>query len=194
MTSVTRRILATLAMFMVICTVSLPFIYVEFHPTIYADITLVANDESGSGVHLEQPLIPLCRVDGAGVATFLFRARADHPYGDHLKLKIFPNGASEWFLQPDCCTVSTGRISGKAQLGSPSYPLTKPSDYVFRLEDAAGASLITGRIITRIHRYADGPWWATAILGILASVAQLVTLWRNPDAEFSRKMDDGKKI
>jgi hypothetical protein len=178
-----------LAMFIVICVVSLPFIYIEFHPTVYAEITLVADDDNGYGVHLEQPIMPLCSVDGSGVATFLFRARTDHPYGDHLNLKIFPNGASGWVLQPDCCTVSSGIISGKAQLGSPKYPLTKPSDYAFRLEDAAETPVITGRIFTRIHRYADGPWWATTVLGIIASVAQLVTLWRNPDAVSQHKMD-----
>jgi hypothetical protein len=181
MTLKTRKRIAILAMFMVICLVSLPFIYIEFHPTVYAEITLVPDDDSGYGVHLEQPIMPLCRVDGSGVATFLFRARTDYPYGDQFKLKIFPNGASGWVLQPDCCTMSSGIISGKAQLGSPKYPLTKPSDYAFRLEDDAGMPVITGRIITRIHRYADGPWWATAVLGILASVAQLVTLWRNPE-------------
>lgn len=178
MTLSRRRLLATAAMFMVICVVSLPLAYVEFHPTIYAEIALVADDESGSSVHVEQPAMPLCRVDGAGVATFLFRAKATHPYGDQLKLKIFPNGASQWFPQQDCCTVSTGVISGKVQLGSPAHPLIKPTDYLFELEDAAGATVITGRIITRIHRYADGPWWVTTLFGILASVAQLVTLWR----------------
>ncbi|WP_289020386.1 hypothetical protein [Desulfobacter postgatei] len=189
MPSVTRRRISVLAMFIVICMVSLPFIYIEFNPTIYADITLVADDKNESGFHLEQPIIPLCRVDGKGVATFIFRTRVDHSYGDQFKLKIFPNGASEWFLQPECCTVSKDRISGKAQLGSPKYPLTKPSDYIFRLEDATGVPVITGRIITRIYRYADGPWWATTVLGILASVAQLVSLWRIPDMKSTRKMD-----
>jgi len=189
MTLITRNRIAMLAMLMFICAVSFPFIYIELHPTVYAEITLVADDDSAFGVHLEQP--PLCLVDGSGVATFLFRARTDNPSGDSLKLKIFPNGASEWFLQRDFCTVSSGIIIGKAQLGSPKYPLTKPSDYAFRLEDASAAPVITGRIITRIHRYADGPWWATAVLGIFASVAQLVTLfWRNPDAESLHKMDN----
>ena len=61
------------------------------------------------------------------------------------------------------------------------------------LEDQSGTTVLTGRIITRIHRYADGPWKATALLGILAAVAQLLSLWRNSDTNSMRKVVHDKE-
>jgi hypothetical protein len=178
MTAVTRRSIATLATVVAIIAVSLPFIYVEVHPTVLAELTLGSDDQGNSGVHFDQSRLPLCRVDGSGVATFIFSARTDHPYGDRMVLAILPNGSADWFQQANCCQVSQGVIRGTAQLGSPQYPLTEWTDYAFRLDDAAGTPVMTGRIDAKLHRYAEGPWWATAVLGIVASVAQLITLWR----------------
>jgi len=113
-----------------------------------------------------------------GVALFEFQAEVFDPRVVQVALDIRPGPDPNFYRQQ--CGVANSVVRCVAQIGSASFRLVDDQDYWFRLVqttgDVSGSSgeLLFGKMVARVTRLARVDQWVLVMVGLLASVIQIV--------------------
>jgi hypothetical protein len=177
-----------------LATFCAPIIYMNLHGTYIADIQFSVPTKTVtpniSIIQLEY-YVP---VDGVGRAFFTFHATAQKYRNNTLDLYIKPLATSTPYKQDDCCRVDDGgELSGRAQLGSPDYPLHQDEKYEFALQSNDTKVALQGTLSATVLKLADKDNWLVLALGVAASVITIAD-WVSRRRGTQNSKNEGVKL
>lgn len=158
--------------------VTVPLLIFAFSP-IYL-IHVKCNPQSLNSVQILS-LDTIIRSETKSIVYFDFKAFIVDQSQSISKVNLFirPSSIPTWVQQMDYL-VTNSYIIGTAQLGSENFPVIKNEHYLYRLIAENGTLLSDGTIDATVDKISGGDSWLIAVIGILASVLQIVSIFIEP--------------